>query len=224
VHVVQSRGRVRTLVDSTFATPINCRPLEYGIDLIVHSATKYLSGHNDVLGGLVAGPAHLVSLLREARGVLGSVLDPHAAFLIARGLKTLGVRVEQQNRSALAIARALENHPKIEKVYYPLLESHPSHAVARAQMHGGGGVVSFVVAGGKRAASRVVDSCKIAKIAPSLGGVETLVEQPAIMSYFELDEAELAEIGVDPALIRLSVGIEDAPDLIADMLAALVDA
>jgi cystathionine gamma-synthase len=221
VRVVRARGRIRILVDSTFATPMNCRPLSFGVDLVVHSATKYLSGHNDVLGGLVAGPAHLVSLLRETRGVVGSVLDPHAAFLIGRGIKTLGVRILRQNETALALANELSKHPKVSRVYYPLLESHPSCAVASRQMRGGGGVVSFIVAGGRNAASRVVDACRMARIAPSLGGVETLIEQPAVMSYFELGEEQLAQIGVDPALIRLSVGIEDAHDIAADVIGAL---
>jgi cystathionine gamma-synthase len=221
VGVVKSRGRIRTVVDSTFATPINCRPIDFGIDLVVHSATKYLSGHNDVLGGLLAGPSHLISLVRDSRGVTGSVLDPHAAFLIARGLKTLGLRVERQNQTALRVAQALEKHPSVSNVYYPGLESHPSHAVAKQQMSGYGGVVSFVVQGGREAASRVVDRTKIARIAPSLGGVETLIEQPAIMSYFELSEEQLQSIGLDPALIRLSVGIEETEDLLEDVLAAL---
>ena len=221
VRAVKQRGRIRTLVDATFATPFNVRPIEFGVDLVVHSATKYLGGHNDVLGGLVAGPAHLVSLLRESRGVLGSVVDPHAAFLIGRGMKTLGVRVHRQNETALSVAARLEAHPAIERVYYPMLESHPSYPVASRQMAGGGGVVSFVVRGGRAAASRVVDRCKLAKIAPSLGGVETLIEQPAIMSYFELGDSELAEIGMDPGLIRLSVGIESPEDVLADILTAL---
>ena len=223
VRVVKSHGRVRTLVDATFATPINCRPLSYGVDLVIHSATKYLAGHNDVLGGLVAGPSHLVSLLRDLRGITGAVLDPHAAFLIARGLKTLGVRVERQNTTALAVARALETHPKVAQVFYPGLTSHPSHAVATAQMYGSGGVVSFIVRGGRSAASAVVDRCRVAKIAASLGGVETLIEQPAIMSFFELSEEELRAIVIDPALIRLSVGIEDTDDVVADLMQALSD-
>jgi cystathionine gamma-synthase len=221
VSVAKAHGRIRTIVDATFATPVNCRPLVHGVDLVLHSATKYLAGHNDVLAGFVAGAPHLVSLVRETRGVLGGVLDPHAAFLVGRGLKTLGVRVEKQNQTGLLVARALERHPAVERVYYPLLESHPSHAVAARQLAGGGGVVSFVVAGGRAAASRVVDRVKLATIAPSLGGVETLIEQPALMSYFELDEAELEAIGIDPALIRLSVGIEDADDILRDVLQAL---
>lgn len=220
-RVVKKHGRVRTMVDATFATPVNCRPHEYGVDLVVHSATKYLAGHNDVLGGVITGPAHLVSLLRDARGVLGSVLDPHAAFLIGRGIKTLAVRVQRQNATAMAVARALENHPKVERVYYPGLETHVSHPIARAQMTGFGGVVSFQVRGGKEAASRVVDACHLAIIAPSLGGVETLIEQPAIMSYFELSPEELQAIGIHPALIRMSVGIEDTDDVVNDILSAL---
>jgi cystathionine gamma-synthase len=220
-QVVKAHGRIRTLVDATMATPINCRPLDFGIDIVVHSATKFLSGHNDVLGGVAAGATHLMSLLRDSRGVLGTVLDPHAAFLILRGLKTLGLRVERQNATALEIARALEAHPGVERVFYPLLESHPSHVVARGQMSGGGGVVSFVVRGGRAAATRVVDACKLAKIAPSFGGLETLIEQPAIMSYFELSEEELLRLGIDPALVRLAVGVEETRDLVADLLNAL---
>jgi cystathionine gamma-synthase len=219
--ITKAKGRIRTLVDSTFATPVNSLPLSLGIDLVLHSATKYLSGHNDVLGGVVAGPSHLISLLRDTRGVLGAVLDPHAAFLIMRGLKTLALRVERQNQSALALAKVLDRHPKVERVYYPWLESHPSYPIAAAQMRGGGAVVSFVVRGGRAAASRVVDAARIPQIAASLGGVESLIEQPAIMSFFELSDEDLSKIGIDPALIRLSVGIEETSDLSADLLSAL---
>jgi cystathionine gamma-synthase len=219
--IVRAKGRIRTLIDSTLATPYNMRPLELGIDLVMHSATKYLSGHNDVLGGVVAGPSHIVSLVRDARNVLGAVLDPHAAFLILRGLKTLALRVERQNTTALAVARALSQHSKVTRVYYSGLESHPSHAVARSLMRGGGGMVSFVVEGGRHAASRVVDRCALAKIAASFGGAETLIDQPAIMSYHELSEEELRRIEMDPALIRLSVGIEETDDVVHSVLAAL---
>lgn len=219
--IVRRHGRIKTLVDSTMATPVNCCPLGYGVDLVVHSATKYLAGHNDVLGGVAVGAPHLVSLLRDSRGVLGTVLDPHAAFLILRGVKTLGLRVERQNATALAVARALEGHPKVERVYYPLLESHPSFAVAREQMKGGGGMVSFVVRGGREAASRMIDASRLATIAASFGGLETLIEQPAIMSYFELGPEELEQLGISPALIRLGVGVEETEDLVADLLQAL---
>jgi cystathionine gamma-synthase len=219
--IVRRHGRIRTLVDSTFATPVNCRPLRFGIDVVIHSATKYLAGHNDVLGGIVAGPQHIMSLLREARGVLGGVLDPHAAFLIARGLKTLNLRVERQNRTAHTVALELARHPRVKQVFYPALESHASHAVARAQMRGYGGVVSFIVEGGRSAAGQVVDGCRLAKIAPSLGGVETLIEQPCLMSFSELSDEELQRIGIDPALIRLAVGIEDTTDIVSDVMRAL---
>jgi cystathionine gamma-synthase len=218
---IKARGRIRTIVDSTFATPINCRPHEFGIDLVVHSATKYFSGHNDVLGGVVAGPPHVISLLREARDVMGATLDAHAAFLIARGMKTLALRVRQQNRTAQAVAEVLTQHPLVERAFYPGLPTHPSHEIAKAQMDGYGGVVSFVVRGGRAAASRVVDAAKIPRIAPSLGGVESLIEQPSIMSYFELDEEQLRKIDIEPGLIRLAVGVEDTDDVVADVLRAL---
>jgi cystathionine gamma-synthase len=220
-RVKAKNRRTRTMVDSTFATPINCRPHEFGIDLVVHSATKYFSGHNDVLGGMVAGPSHLTSLVREARDVMGATLDPHAAFLIARGAKTLGLRVRQQNATAMALAEMLARHPKVEQVNYAGLPSHPSHAIAKEQMEAFGGVVSFVVRGGRAAASRVVDAAKIPAIAPSLGGVESLIEQVALMSYFELSDEELAKIDISPALVRYSVGCEDTADLLRDLEQAL---
>lgn len=220
-RVKAKNRRIRTMVDSTFATPVNCRPHAFGIDLVVHSATKYISGHNDVLGGLVAGPSHLISLVKEARDVMGATLDPHAAFLIARGLKTLGLRVRQANGSAQAVADMLEGHPRVERVFYAGLASHPSHAIAREQMDGYGGVVSFVVKGDKAAASRVCDLTKIPRIAPSLGGVESLIEQPALMSYFELSEEQLKAIDISPSLIRLSLGVEDTADIVEDLEQAL---
>jgi len=213
--------RTKTLVDSTFATPINCRPHNFGIDLVVHSATKYLSGHNDVLGGLVAGPAHLTSLVREARDVTGAMLDPHAAFLIARGMKTLGLRVRKQNESAVELTKMLAAHPKVTAVYYAGHAGHPSYKTACEQMDGFGGVVSFEVKGGRAAASRVVDAAEIPSIAPSLGGVESLIEQPALMSYFEMSDEDLAKIGISGALIRYSVGVEDTEDLVRDLERAL---
>jgi cystathionine gamma-synthase len=221
VKVVRAAGRAKVMIDSTFATPVNARPAELGADLVVHSATKYLAGHNDVLAGVICGPSHLVSLARDMRGVLGGICDPHAAFLVGRGLKTLALRVARQNDTALAVAIALEKHPRIERVYYPTLASHPTHEAANAQLRGGGGVVSFVVRGGRSAAAAVVDGCKLAQIAPSLGGVETLIEQPALMSYAELDDAGLAEVGIEPGLIRLAVGIEETADVLDDITASL---
>ncbi len=213
--------RIKTLIDSTFATPINQRPLEWGIDFVVHSATKYLSGHNDLLAGVVVGQADRIKALRDSRGVLGGVVDPQNAYLLDRGIKTLGVRVRQQNQTALAVARYLEAHPRIERVWYPGLESHPDHTVAAAQMSGFGGVISFEVAGDLRATSRFIDALRIPYIAPSLGGVESLIEQPALMSYYEKTTEERLALGIKDNLVRFAVGIEDAADLLADLEQAL---
>jgi cystathionine gamma-synthase len=217
----KTRRTVKSMIDATFATPVNCRPAAFGVDLVVHSATKYLAGHNDVLAGVVCGPTGLASMIRDLRGVLGGVCDPHAAFLVGRSLKTLVVRVEKQNATALAVAQRLESHPRVERVFYPGLASHATHAVARAQMRGFGGVVSFIAKGGLDGASRVVDAMKLARIGPSFGGVETLIEQPAMMSYYEMTSEERAAVGIADGLVRLSVGIEDAADLIADLEQAL---
>jgi cystathionine gamma-synthase len=219
--VCKQHRTVKSMIDSTFATPVNCRPAGFGVDLVVHSATKYLAGHNDVLAGVVCGPSGLVSMVRDLRGVLGSVCDPHAAFLVGRGMKTLALRVERQNATAQAVAERLEKHPAIERVFYPGLASHPSHGVARRQMRGFGGVVSFVVKGGLEGGTRFVDAMKLARIGPSFGGVEALVEQPAVMSYYEMTSEERQAIGIADGLVRMSVGIEDAADLIADVEQAL---
>jgi cystathionine gamma-synthase len=217
----KQRRTVKSMIDATFATPVNCRPASFGIDLIVHSATKYLAGHNDVLGGVVCGPSGLVSMIRDLRGVLGNVCDPHAAYLVGRGMKTLTLRVQRQNATAQALAERLEKNPRIERVFYPGLPSHATHAVARAQMRGYGGVVSFIVKGGLAAASRVVDAVKLARIGPSFGGVEALIEQPAVMSYYEMTTEQRQAIGIADGLIRLSVGIEETADLIADIEQAI---
>jgi cystathionine gamma-synthase len=214
---IGKRRGVKTLIDATFATPLNLRPLEYGIDLVAHSATKYLAGHNDLLAGVVAGEAGLIHALRGTLGVLGGVPDPHNAALLQRGLKTLGLRVARQNANAQAIAEYLEAHPKIERVWYPGLASHPDHGVARRQMNGFGGVVSFTVAGGLAAASRLIDGLAIPLIAASLGGVESLIEQPALMSFYELSTEERLAVGIRDNLVRFAIGIEDADDLIADL-------
>lgn len=215
------KHRVRTLIDSTFATPVNQRPLEWGIDFVAHSATKYLSGHNDLLAGVVIGSAERVQLLREARGVLGGVVDPQNAFLLDRGIKTLGVRVQQQNRTAQAVAEFLEGHPAVARVWYPGLASHPDHAVAAAQMNGYGGVVSFEVAGDLRTTAAFIDRLRLPYIAPSLGGVESLIEQPALMSYFEKTTEERLALGIRDNLVRFAVGIEDTADILADLEQAL---
>jgi cystathionine gamma-synthase len=213
--------RVLTMIDSTFATPVNQRALEWGIDFVTHSATKYLSGHNDILAGVVIGRGDRIKALRDGRGVLGGVADPSAAYLLDRGLKTLGVRVGQQNSNAAAVARYLEQHPAIDRVWYPGLKSHPDHAVAAEQMSGFGGVVTFEVKGDLQTTSQFVDRMRIPYIAPSLGGVESLIEQPALMSYYEKTTEERLELGIKDNLVRFAVGIEDTDDLIADLEQAL---
>lgn len=218
---VARRHDVKTLIDSTFATPVNQRPIDFGIDLVLHSATKYFSGHNDLLAGSIAGSESLIALIRQNLWVLGAVTDPHNAYLLHRGLKTLALRVAQQNASAQAVAEFLETHPKVRRVWYPGLPSHPDHDVAREQMAGFGGVVSFEVEGDLTATSRLIDSVTIPIIAPSLGGVETLIEQPALMSYYELSTEERLAVGIKDNLVRLAVGVEDTGDLIADLEQAL---
>jgi cystathionine gamma-synthase len=218
---VAGRHGVRTLIDSTFTTPINQQPLEFGIDLVVHSATKYLGGHNDLLAGALVGSADLIALVRQNQWILGAVSDPNSAYLLQRGLKTLALRVRHQNETALQVAEFLEGHPQVEKVWYPGLESHPDYLVAAAQMKGFGGVVSFEITGDLEQTSRFIDAVEIPIIAPSLGGVETLIEQPALMSYFELSTEERLAVGIKDNLIRLSLGVEDAGDLVEDLEQAL---
>ena len=215
------RHRVKTLIDGTFATPYNQRPLEWGVDVVVHSATKYLGGHNDLMAGAVLGSRDIVEAVRGLQGVTGAVVSPFVAFLLVRGLKTFALRMERHNVNAQALAEFLAAHPRVERVHYAGLTSHPEHDVAKRQMRGFGGVVSFEVRGDLVAASRVVDSCRIPYIAVSLGGVESLIEQPAIMSFYELTTEERLAVGIKDNLIRYSVGIEDAADLIADLAQAL---
>jgi len=215
------RHRVKTLIDATFATPFNQRPLEFGIDLVLHSATKYFGGHNDLLAGAVLGSTELVDGIRSLQAVTGAIVDPLGAYLLVRGLKTFALRIARQNANAQALAEFLAKHPRVVAVHYAGLPTHPHHEVARRQMHGFGGVVSFEVAGDLEATSRVVDACRIPQIAPSLGGVESLIEQPALMSFYELTTEERLMVGIKDNLIRYSVGIEDTDDLIADLAAAL---
>ncbi|MDX1600400.1 MAG: aminotransferase class I/II-fold pyridoxal phosphate-dependent enzyme [Anaerolineales bacterium] len=211
----------KTLIDATFATPINQRPLEHGIDLVLHSATKYIGGHNDVLAGSVTGAGPLIAMIRQTLWVMGGVIDPHAAFLVHRGLKSLALRVRQQNRTAQAIAESLQAEPEVERVWYPGLASHPDHSIATAQMEGFGGVVSFELNTDLRGTSQFIDAVNIPVIASSLGGLETLIEQPALMSYYELSSEERADLGIKENLVRLAVGIEDPEDLITDLRSAL---
>jgi len=215
------RHRVKTVIDATFATPYNVRPLDWGVDLVMHSASKYLGGHNDLLAGAVLGSRDLIGGIRSLQATTGAIVDPFAAYLLVRGLKTFALRMERQNQSAQTIAEFLAAHPRVERVHYPGLPSHPGHDVAKKQMRGFGGVVSFEVRGDLDAASRVVDACTIPYIAASLGGVESLIEQPAIMSFYELTTEERLQVGIKDNLIRYAVGIEDADDLIADLAQAL---
>lgn len=218
---IAKANRALTMIDTTFATPINLRPLEWGIDFVVHSATKYLGGHNDVMAGVIVGNADRIKALKDARGVYGNVVDPQAAFLVDRGIKTLGLRVKQQNETALQVARYLENHPKIDRVYYPGLASHPDYEIASKQMTGFGGVVSFEIAGDLQTTSDFIDRLQIPYIAPSLGGVESLIEQPALMSFYEKTTEERLALGIKDNLVRFAIGIEDVDDIIADLEQAL---
>lgn len=212
--------RIKTIVDATFATPCNMRALELGVDLVMHSTTKYLGGHNDLLGGVVLGKAPIVAAVREHMGTLGPLCDPHNAYLLLRGLKTLGLRMRCHNENALALARWIEAQPQVRQIWYPMLESHPDHALAKKYLRGGSGVITFELEGGIEAGTRLVDATRIPKIAPSLGGVESLIEQPPLMSFFELTPEQRAEIGIREGLIRMSVGIEDLEDLRGDLARA----
>jgi len=220
VRVAHERG-VRVVIDSTFASPVNHRALADGADLVIHSATKYLGGHNDLIAGTVSGSAENVKPIRDLVGVLGAILDPHAAWLLLRGMKTLALRMERHNANGLAVARWLEEHPKVRRVWYPGLPSHPDYAVATRQMRGFAGVVTFEIEGDLAAAIRFTDACRLPYIAPSLGGVESLVEMPVLMSYWDYPPEERRRYGITDTLVRLSCGIEDAADLIADLEQAL---
>lgn len=218
---IAKRHGLKTLIDSTFVTPINQRPLEFGVDLVLHSATKYLGGHNDLLAGVVVGSQALISLIRDNLGILGAVSDPQSAYLLQRGLKTLALRVQRQNATAQVVAEFLEGHPAIRRVWYPGLASHPDHEVARQQMQQFGGVVSFEIDGDLETTSRFIDAVTIPIIAPSLGGVESLIEQPALMSYYDHSSEEREAVGIKDNLVRFSIGVEDAEDIIADLTQAL---
>ncbi|KAK3212460.1 hypothetical protein Dsin_017166 [Dipteronia sinensis] len=208
-------------IDGTFATPLNQKALALGADLILHSATKFIGGHNDVLAGCISGSEKLVTQIRNLHHVLGGALNPNAAYLIIRGMKTLHLRVQQQNSTAFRMAKILEAHPKVKRVHYPGLTSHPEHHIAKKQMTGFGGVVSFEVDGDLMTTIKFIDALKIPYIAPSFGGCESIVDQPAIMSYWDLSQSERLKYGIMDNLIRFSFGVEDFEDLKADMLQAL---
>lgn len=208
-------------IDGTFATPINMRALDLGADIVLHSATKYIAGHNDVLAGALVGKTEYVDKVRKFHWVLGGVIDSHAAYLVLRGMKTLELRVMRQNESALSLARRLEAHPKIAKVHYPGLESHSEHAIAVRQMRGFGGVLSFEVKADLMGTAAFIDACRLPYIAPSLGGVESLIEQPTIVSYWDNSAEQRAELGIKDNLVRFACGVEDYADIESDVLQAL---
>jgi methionine-gamma-lyase len=215
------RHKLVALVDNTFATPILQKPLDMGFDLVAHSATKYLAGHSDIIAGAVAGSRERVGAVRKMVIYLGGSLDPDAAYLLIRGLKTLEIRVRRQCETAMAVAEFLEGHPKIERVHYPGLASHPDHRLAKEQMKGFGGMMAFELKGGLAAARRLCDKAQIFLLAASLGGTESLVVLPIYTSHYRMSTAELAAAGVKPGTVRMSVGLEDSADLIADLRQAL---
>jgi methionine-gamma-lyase len=215
------RHDIVTLVDNTFASPVLQKPISLGIDLVAHSATKYLGGHSDLIAGVVVGSNKWIARVRERVVYLGGSMDPGAAYLLIRGLKTLEVRVLRQCETAMAVARFLEKHPKVARVHYPGLASHPSHRLARRQMSGYGGMLAFELKGGLAAARRFCDRAKIFLLAGSLGGVESLIVLPEYTSHYNMSAQELAAAGVGPGTVRVSVGLEDAADLIADLRQAL---
>ncbi len=212
---------VTVIIDSTFATPVNHRALADGADLVLHSATKYLGGHNDLLAGTVTGPRELVEPVRSALGVLGGIIDSHAAWLLLRGIKTLDIRMERHNANGLALATFLEGHPKIRKVWYPGLSSHPDYAIAQRIMNGAGGVVTFEIETELEGAMRFIDATTIPYQAPSLGGVESLIELPVTMSFWDVPKPKRLELGITDSLVRYACGIENADDIIADVDQAL---
>jgi cystathionine gamma-synthase len=221
IAALAKKHRLISMLDGTFGTPINQHPGEYGIDLVMHSGTKYLSGHADLTCGAIAGSRELIAKINEARTTLGACMDPHAAWLLIRGLKTLAVRVAQQNENAMRVAEFLEQHAKVRRVHYPFLKSHPQYALAREQMSGGGGMVTFEVEGTGEDARRVSEAMRLFTLATSLGGVESLVSIPVLTSHAMIP-AELREkMGITEQMVRLSVGIENGDDLIADLERAL---
>jgi len=219
-----TKGDGLLVVDNTFASPVLCRPLELGADLVCESATKYLNGHHDVTAGVVAGSAELVARVRHFQIDTGGILDPFPAYLLRRGLKTLALRVERQSANALLLARFLETHPKVERVHYIGLESSPQYELAVRQLADSGGMLAFDVPGGREAGERVMDGLELAARATSLGGVDTVVHHPASTSHRQFDAEQLAAAGISEGTIRVSVGCEDGADVVADFDRALARA
>jgi methionine-gamma-lyase len=221
VVAVARQHKLVSLVDNTFATPILQKPLDLGFDLVLHSATKYLAGHSDIVCGAVAGNRERIAKVHDTMVLLGGSMDPDPAYLLIRGLKTLEIRVRRQSESAMAVARFLELHPKIARVHYPGLASHPDHALAKRQMTGFGGMLAFDVKGGLPAARRFCDRARIFLLAASLGGVESLIVLPIYTSHYRMVTHELAGAGIGPGTVRMSIGLEDPGDLLADLKQAL---
>lgn len=219
---IGKKHNVDTLIDATLATPFNIQPIDYGVDFVMHSATKYFGGHNDLLAGIVLGSEEKMADVLSLRGVMGAVNSPHNCYLLERGLKTFEIRMQRHNENGQRVAEFLEAHSKVSKVLYPGLESHPYHEVATKTMRGFGGLITFEVADADwKATAKVVDSAKLARIAPSLGGVETLIEQPLVMSYWGYTPEERSEFRITDNMIRLACGIENSEDIIADLDQAL---
>jgi len=216
----RKRGLV-SIVDNTFASPALQKPVELGFDIVVHSATKYLGGHSDIIAGAAAGSKKWIDQVRSNIIYLGGSMDPGAAFLLIRGMKTLGVRMAKQCETALAVAKFLHKHPKVARVHYPGLPSHPDHALAKKQMRGFGAMMSFDMKGSLKAARSFCDRVRIFLMAASLGGVESLVILPIYTSHYNMSLPELKSAGVEPGTVRMSVGLEDPADLIEDLKQAL---
>jgi len=222
IAALAKRRKLLTVADNTFASPFVQRPLELGIDVVMHSTTKYLNGHSDIIGGcVVVGSDELGERLRFLQNAIGAIAGPFDSFLALRGLKTLALRMERHCDNALAIARRLETHPKVAQMIYPGLKSHPQHALAKKQMSAFGGIVTLVVKGGLATTKRVLERTELFTLAESLGGVESLIEHPAIMTHASIPSEQRARIGISDSLVRLSVGVEDVDDLIADLEQAL---
>lgn len=221
VGEIGKKHGIPTFMDNTFATPFNHKPLEMGINLVMHSATKYLGGHSDLIGGVVAGGEGLMRKVMSSRYVFGGIPDPQSAWLLMRGVKTLKVRMEAHNQNGMKVAQFLENHPRVDRVYYPGLKNHPQHRLAKNQMNGFGGMVSFEVRGGNDALGQFLGRLRICQLAVSLGAIESLICPPALTTHRRLSKSERIRAGIKDNLVRLSVGIEDAQDVIDDLDQAL---
>jgi cystathionine gamma-synthase len=219
---IARRHQVETLIDATLATPFNLKPVEWGIDYVLHSATKYLGGHNDLLAGVLLGSREKLEPIRSLRGVMGSINSPHNCYLLERGLKTFELRMQRHNRNGQAVAEFLAGHRRVEKVLYPGLSSHPYHELATRSMQGFGGLITFTVRDADwQQTAAVVDRTRLARIAPSLGGTETLIEQPLVMSYWNYPAEDRARFGISDNMIRLACGLENEEDIIQDLAQAL---